>query len=142
PAVGLASRAAARAGPLPVSAAASPPVTSTGFFTVPPGANPGTVDSIPLQGLDGASAGRVADYPVTAGSLSQLTGDTIAIPSAYRTPGRGLGDTVTLRFGDNATHRLRIVAVFTSPRGYPPPLLPAGPLAAPTRPRLARPTLA
>ncbi|HKA94806.1 MAG TPA: ABC transporter permease [Streptosporangiaceae bacterium] len=137
PAGGIPLGAAARARHLPGVAAASPLVTSTGFFNVPPGANPGTVDSIPLQGLDGASAGRVADYPVTAGSLSQLTGDTIAIPSAYRTPGRGLGDTVTLRFGDNATRRLRIVAVFASPRGYPTLLLPADLLAAHTSTGLA-----
>src|SRR5215468_3745168 len=134
---GIPLGAAARARRLPGVAAASPLVTSAGFFDVPPGANPGTVDPLPLQGLDGASAGRVADYPVAAGSLSQLTGDTIAIPSAYRTPGRGLGDTVTLRFGDNATRRLRIVAVFTSPRGYPTLLLPAGLLAAHTSTGLA-----
>src|SRR5215472_9319395 len=134
---GIPLAAAARARRLPGAAAASPLVTSTGFFGVPPGADPGTVDSIPLQGLDGASAGRVTGYRVTAGSLAQLTGDTIAIPAAYRQPGRGLGDTVTLRFGDNATRRLRIVAVFTSPRGYPTLLLPAGLLAAHTSTGLA-----
>src|SRR5215468_8921383 len=137
PAGGIPLGAAARARRLPGVTAASPLVTSTGFFNVPPGANPGTVDPIPLQGLDGASAGRVADYPVTAGSLSHLAGDTIAIPAAYRQPGRGLGDTVTLRFGDNATRRLRIVAVFASPRGYPTLLLPAGLLAAHTSTGLA-----
>src|SRR5215831_12476252 len=129
---GIPLRAATRARRLPGVAVASPLVTSTGFFNVPPGANPGTVESIPLQGLDGASAGRVADYRVTAGSLSQLTGDTIAIPSAYRQPGRDPGDTVTLRFGDNATRRLRIVAVFASPRSFPTLLLPASLLAAHT----------
>src|SRR5262249_31894960 len=67
---GIPLAAAARARRLPGAAAASPLVTSTGFFNVPPGADSGTVDSIPLEGLDGASAGRVAEYRVTAGLLA------------------------------------------------------------------------
>jgi putative ABC transport system permease protein len=112
-------------------------VTSTGFFDLPPGSHPHRVDSIPLVGLDGAAADRVTSYPVTAGSLSRLSGDAVAISASYRGRGRELGDTVTLRFGDNATQRLRIVAVFTSQRGYPMLLLPAGLLAAHTATGLA-----
>ena len=45
-----------------------------------------------------------------------------------------MGDTLMLRFGDNAVTRLRIVAVFTAQRGYPVLLLPAALLAPHTRP--------
>lgn len=134
---GLPLGVAARIGRLPGVAAASPLVTSTGFFNVPPGADPENVDSIPLAGLNGPAAARVTSYPVTAGSLARLTGDTIAISADYLQRGREPGDTVTLRFGDGATARLRIVAVFTSRPGYPLLLLPAGLLAAHTSTGLA-----
>jgi putative ABC transport system permease protein len=137
PAGGLPLGLAAEAGRLPGVAAASPLVTSSGFFEAPPGSEPDRPDAIPLEGLDAAAADRVTDYPVMAGSLGRLSGDTIAISSGYQTTGRDLGDTVSLRFGDNATRRLTIVAVFTSPRGYPMLLLPAGLLAAHTTTGLA-----
>jgi putative ABC transport system permease protein len=135
---GLPLDVALKAIPLPGVAAASALVTSTGYFEVPPGADPDNVDSIPLLGLDGAAADRVTDYPVTAGSLAQLTGDTVAISSNYQQPGREPGDTVELRLGDNSTVRLRVVAVFSSPPGYPALILPAGLLAAHTATGLAR----
>ncbi|MDR3036412.1 MAG: hypothetical protein LBV78_25510, partial [Kitasatospora sp.] len=128
---------AAKVSHLPGVAAASPLVTSTGFFNVPPGANPENVDSIPLVGLDGPAASQVTSYPVTSGSLARLTGNTIAISAVYLRRGRELGDTVTLRFGDDTTARLRVVAVFTSRRGYPLLLLPARLLAAHTSTGLA-----
>jgi putative ABC transport system permease protein len=134
---GLPLGLAARVSHLPGVAAASPLVTSSGFFNAPLGAHPDNVDSIPLIGLDGPAAGRVTSYPVTAGSLSRLTGDRIAIPASYQGKGRELGDTVTLRFGDNSTGRLRIVAVFASQRGYPMLILPAGLLASHTSSGLA-----
>lgn len=134
---GLPLSLGAAASRLPGVAAASPLVTSEGFFDVPPSSDPHTVDAIPLEGLDGADAGQVTGYPVTAGSLRQLNGDSVAISSGYRAPGRDLGDTVSLRFGDNATLRLKIVAVITTPRGYPTLLLPADLLAAHTTTGLA-----
>jgi putative ABC transport system permease protein len=134
---GLPLSAAARLDGLPGVAAASPLVTSEGFFNLPPGSDRDDAEPIPLQGLDGPAAGQVTRYPVTAGTLSRLRGDTIAIPAADRKRGRGLGDVVTLRFGDNAVRRLTVVAVFTAPRGYPVLLLPAGLLAAHTTTGLA-----
>jgi putative ABC transport system permease protein len=134
---GLPLSAAARIARLAGVAAASPLVTSTGFFNPAPGTNPDDVGTIPLQGLDAAGASRVTNFPVTAGSLSQLHGDTVAISAAYRKPGRDLGSIITLRYGDNTTQRLRIVAVITSPRGYPTLLLPASLLAAHTATGLA-----
>jgi putative ABC transport system permease protein len=134
---GLPLSAAARLSRMPGVAAASPLVTSDGFFNLPRGSDDDDADAIPLQGLDGAAASEVTRYPVTAGRLSRLRGDTIAIPAAYRERGRDLGDAVTLRFGDNAVRRLTVVAVFTAPRGYPVLLLPAGLLAAHTATGLA-----
>lgn len=128
---------AAKVSRLPGVAAASPLVTRSGFFNVPPGADPENVDSIPLVGLDGPAASQVTSYPVRAGNLARLTGDTIAISAGYLRRGRDLGDTVMLRFGDDTTARLRVVAVFTSRRGYPLLLLPAGLLAAHTSTGLA-----
>ncbi|MGH3170375.1 MAG: ABC transporter permease, partial [Trebonia sp.] len=134
---GLPLSASAAASRLPGVAAASPLVTSEGYFDVPPGSNPKDVNAIPLEGLDGADAGQVTDYPVTAGSLRQLTGDSIAICSGCQAPGRDLGDTVSLRFGDNASLRLKIVAVIATPRGFPALFLPANLLAAHTATGLA-----
>ncbi len=141
PAGGLPMGLAARVSRVPGVAAASPLVTSDGFINVPPGADPDNVDSIPLLGLDGAAANRVARYQVTSGSLARLSGDTIAIPASYARTGREVGDTLTLRFGDNAVRRLRIVGVFTGQRGYPLLLMPAGLLAAHTTSGLAEQVL-
>ncbi|HMG62780.1 MAG TPA: FtsX-like permease family protein, partial [Streptosporangiaceae bacterium] len=134
---GLPLSAAAGLRRMPGVVAASPVVTSEGFFDLPRGSDPRDAEAIPLEGLDGAAASEVTRYPVTAGRLSRLHGDTIAIPAADRERGRDLGDTVSLRFGDNAVRRLTVVAVFTAPRGYPLLLLPAGLLAAHTATGLA-----
>jgi putative ABC transport system permease protein len=113
PAGGLPLNLAARVSRLPC-VAASPLVTSNGFVNVPAGTeDSGTPDSIPLLGLDAATASRVASYQVTSGSVARLSGDTIAIPASWAKSGEEVGDTLTLRFGDNAVRRLRIVAVFT-----------------------------
>lgn len=134
---GLPLSAAAAAGRLPGVAAASPLVTSTGFVVPPRGSDPRDTAGIPLLGLAGPAAQRVTSYPVTDGSLARLTGGTVAIPASYARPGRRLGDTLPLRFGDGASRRLRIVAEFASQRGYPELLLPAGLLAAHTSTGLA-----
>jgi putative ABC transport system permease protein len=134
---GLPLDSAARAAALPGVAAASPLITSMGFFDVPPGSDPDNIDTIPMEGLDATGADLVADYQVTSGSLSRLDGDTVAISSDSANARRGVGDSVMVRFGDDAAVRLRIVAVFTGRRGYPMMLLPAGLLAAHTTTGLA-----
>lgn len=128
---------AAQAQRLPGVAVASPLVISSGFVNAAPGSHPDDANPIPLQGLAGPAAAQVTNYPVLAGNLSQLRGQTIAIPASDRRPGRELGDTVTLRFGDNSTAALTIVAVIDTPRGYPTMLLPAALLAAHTTTGLA-----
>jgi putative ABC transport system permease protein len=117
---------------------ASPLVTSNGFLILPPGTQDnGNPNSTPLLGLDGAAASRVANYQVTSGSLARLSGDTIAIPASWAKSGQEVGDTLTLRLGDNTVTQLRIVALFTARRGYPVLLLPAALLAPHTTSGLA-----
>jgi putative ABC transport system permease protein len=139
PGGGLPPGLAAQVSRLP-GVVASPLVTSTGFLipNLPPGAESDSFpDSTPLLGLDGATASRVASYQVTSGSLTRLSGDTIAIPASWAKSGQEVGDTVTFRFGDNTVTRLRIVALFTAQRGYPVLLLPAALLAPHTTSGLA-----
>ena len=78
---------------------------------------------------------------MTSGNLARLSGDTIAIPASWARSGEQVGDTLALRFGDNAVSRLRIVAVFTDQRGYPVLLLPAALLAPHTASGLAEQVL-
>ncbi len=141
PAGGLPLGLAAQVSRLP-GVVASPLVTSNGFLNLPPGAqDDGMPDSDPLLGLDGATASRVASYQVTSGSLARLSGDTIAIPASWAKSGQEVGDTVMLRFGDNAVTRVRIVALFTAQRGYPVLLVPAALLAPHTTSGLAEQVL-
>lgn len=121
---------------LPGVAGASAVVSSTGFFDQPvsPSGDSGSqyVDSVPLQGISAAGAAQTMAFPVTAGSLADLTGDTVALATAYARPGRNLGDTVAMRLGDNSVVRPRIVALFNATRGYQSVLLPAPLLVAHT----------
>jgi putative ABC transport system permease protein len=136
---------------LPGVAGASALVTSAGFFDPgpPPKPQPGEdpqdaadgpdehIDSVPLEGVTASGIGRTTSYTVTSGSLKDLTGDTMAIAGAFVQQGRGLGDTVKMRLGDNSEADLRIVAVFTAPPGYESVLMPASLLAAHTSTGLA-----
>ena len=134
---GLPLDSAARVAAMPGVAAASPLITSTGFFDVPAGSHPDDIASFPMEGLDAAAASLVTDYQVTSGTLSRLHGDTVALSSDSANARREVGDTVMIRFGDGAAARLRIVAVFTGRRGYPMMMLPASLLAAHTTTGLA-----
>ena len=141
PAGGLPLGLAAQVSRLP-GVVASPLVTSNGFLNLPPSAYGDSGPELtPLLGLDGATASRVANYQVTSGSLARLSGDTIAIPDSWAKSGQEVGDTLMLRFGDNTVTRLRIVALFTAPRGYPVLLLPAALLAPHTTSGLAEQVL-
>ena len=141
PAGGLPLGLAAQVSRLPDVTAASPLVTSNGFVVSPGAQDDGNPNSTPLLGLDGAAASRVANYQVTSGSLARLSGDTIAIPASWAKSGQEVGDTLMLRFGDNTATQLRIVALFTAPRGYPVLLLPAALLAPHTTSGLAEQVL-
>ena len=116
----------------PGVAAASPFVTSQGWIEQPydgTGSDPGQ-----LLGVDPA----VVATPVTSGSLHDLTGNTVAVPESVADDlDLKLGDTITLRLGDGAQAKTRIVALLDSPSSYPSIVLPAALLAPHTTPGLA-----
>jgi putative ABC transport system permease protein len=114
---------------IPGVRAAGAVVTSEGFFDKAPGTHPEEADAIPMEGVTGSSASVLMNYPVLAGRLNALAGNAVAIPKSELGHGRQLGDVIRIRFGDNETARLRIVAVIRTPRGYPTVLLPAELLA-------------
>lgn len=71
-------------------------------------------------------------FPVTAGSLADLRGDTVALDSDHARnigDGVGLGDQITLRLGDRTAVRVRVVALLDTPTGSEAFLLPAELLA-------------
>lgn len=87
----------------------------------------------PLQGVTGSTAAQVLSVPVRAGRLTDLRGNTVALPTALAHKlHRGIGDTITMRLGDRTAVSLRIVAVYSAKRGYETIMLPVELLAAHT----------
>lgn len=73
-------------------------------------------DPVTLTGVDRAD--RFVDGKVSAGSLADLTGASIAITKHDADDLRlGVGDQLTYRFGDGGSERLRVVAVLDLGRG-------------------------
>lgn len=90
----------------------------------------------PVRGVTADAATKVLTTPVVTGSLSGLTGDTIAIPqTTAETLALAVGDTLTFRFGDGASAPLRLVATYADRSGYETLLLPHRLLAAHTSAR-------
>ncbi|WP_407559931.1 ABC transporter permease [Streptomyces sp. 184] len=104
-------------------AAAGAYVTSTGWID-----GIGDEDGVPLQGIDARDAARTTALEPTAGEVADLTGETIALP-AGAADGRGVGDTVEVRFGDGAAAKLRIAVLFEGRDGYDTAFVPADLLA-------------
>ncbi|WP_328582729.1 ABC transporter permease [Streptomyces sp. NBC_00370] len=120
---GLADRAAR----LPGVAAASAYVTSVGYLELPDGKGSQTdEDGIPLQGVSARGAAGTTAVAASSGSFDGLRGDTIALPEG---DGHRTGDTVTMRFGDGGTARLRVVATYRPKGTSEAALLPVGLLA-------------
>ncbi len=90
-------------------------------------------DPLPLTGVNHA-----ADFvvpKVSSGSLDDLRGDTIAVTkSDAEHLNIDVGDTVTYRFGDGASERLRVVAVLDADRSMRARVVPFDTLAAHVRP--------
>jgi putative ABC transport system permease protein len=84
---------------------------------------------VPLSGITASAASVTTRYTVTAGRLTDLTGNTIALAAGYAGPGHRVGDTVRMRLGDNEVVSLRVVAVFDAAAGLESALLPAPLLA-------------
>lgn len=117
---------------LPGVSAASGFVTSTGFIERPyDGVQ--SEDGTPLQGISARGIERTTELPVTGGTLAALRGNTVALPREHAAElGLGVGDTITMRFGDNTSERLRIVALYAADAGFETILLPGELLAAHT----------
>ncbi|MFF0343924.1 ABC transporter permease [Kribbella sp. NPDC004875] len=90
-------------------------------------------DGAPVIGVDAQGANGTAPVRLTSGSLSGLTGSTVALPEYMATKtGRGVGSDVTLTLGDGTPVKLRVVATFAAERGYETLILPASLVAAHT----------
>ncbi|HEX6352605.1 FtsX-like permease family protein [Actinophytocola sp.] len=84
----------------------------------------------PLLGVDAQERDPVIAMPVTAGSLADLDGNTVAVPrDAAEDLGFGVGDEISVRLGDGVLVDVRVVALLDSPWNYPSLVLPAGLLA-------------
>lgn len=117
---------------LPGVAGASEYVGSTGFIESPDDSSPAG-EGWNLQGVTARGADATTPVDVTAGAFADLRGDTVAVEDQHA--GRlsvDVGDTITLRMGDNTTIDAQVAALFSAPDDYDTLLLPAETLAAHT----------
>ncbi|MFC4069625.1 ABC transporter permease [Actinoplanes subglobosus] len=117
---------------LPEVGAASDFVASTGFVESPedPWGNK-DLAGWQLLGYTGSSAAAVGAAREVEGSLTDLTGKTVALAANYATELKaGLGDQVTIRMGDGAAEKLTVVALVEATEGFEAILLPAELLAS------------
>ncbi|MCE7003361.1 FtsX-like permease family protein [Kibdelosporangium philippinense] len=113
---------------LPGVTAASEWVTSKGFVESPYDPELGD-DGLELQGITASGASLTA-MPVVSGKLTDLSGDTVALPADHASSmGLRVGDKLTMRFGDGQTSRVTLAAVIQPRQGYEIALLPATTLA-------------
>ncbi|GAB3810615.1 ABC transporter permease [Kribbella italica] len=108
--------------------AASELVRSKGWIEEPYDSSH-TSDPWPLLGVNGP----VYKGKVKAGSLDDLTGETVALPPGVaRRLEVGVGSTIGVRLGDDALVKVRVVALAEGTSGYESLLLPSALLAAHT----------
>lgn len=114
---------------LPGVAGASASVTGSAY-TERPHDGDEAKRGLPLTGVDADGARQTLATRVTAGSLTALQGDTLALPEhvAHRMH-RGVGDTVRLRLGDGTAVDVRVVALTTGREGFESALTSVGMLA-------------
>ncbi len=80
--------------------------------------------------MSAEGAAQTTAVRLTAGSLADLTGDTVALPAEHAAAlGRGVGDTITMRMGDGVQVDVRIVGLYPGRAGFETVLMPA-PLVA------------
>jgi putative ABC transport system permease protein len=91
----------------------------------------GNPAELPARAVDGEGLGDVVDLGVTAGSMANLRGATVAVSERRaRNLSWTLGDSVTLWLGDGAPARLRVVALFDRALGFGEIVLPREMVAA------------
>jgi putative ABC transport system permease protein len=126
---GLPSSLVSEVRKVPGVAAASEFASSTGFVTAPYDSTQ-SEDGWVVQGVSAEGASQTTAVRLTAGSLADLTGDTVALPAEHAAAlGRGVGDTITMRMGDGAQVDVRIVGLYPGRAGFETVLMPA-PLVA------------
>lgn len=123
---------------LPGVASASAYVTSTGVIDEPRNA-PFDEEGALLQGVSAQGPDGTAPVRLTSGSLTELTGTTVALPDRVAEKlWRGIGSEIKMTLGDGTSVDLRVVATFAAERGYESLVLPAELVAAHTTDRLAK----
>ena len=117
---------------LPGVAGASAYVSSTGFIEDPEDRSP-MGEGWNLQGVTADGAEATTPVKVTAGAFAALVDDTIAVEDRHAEKlGVDVGDTITLRMGDNTTLDAKVAVLFSASDDYDTLLLPAETLAAHT----------
>ncbi|SNS44513.1 FtsX-like permease family protein [Rhodococcoides kyotonense] len=119
---------------LPGVAGASELVTSDGFVD-----GPGGGSDFGFRGVTAAGAKDTIRFDSTAGSVENLTGDSVAISESQSEDfGVQVGDTLGLHLGDGSPLSTTVVAIHADDPNDPSLLLPADVLAAHTTPGLAQ----
>lgn len=117
---------------LPGVAGVSAYVDSVGFIEEPEDSSPMN-EGWSLQGVTAEGAEATTPVVPTAGALTDLHGDTIALEEQHADGlGVGVGETITLRMGDNTALDVEVAALFSAPEDYDTLLLPADTLAGHT----------
>lgn len=117
--------------------AASALISSSGYFVHPDkfdedGENSGGVedDAVALQGVTAEGATDIYATPIVEGSLHGLRDSTVALPTTYAERlGVKVGNGVKFQFGDGAQAELKVVALFTTTKGFETVFVPAELLA-------------
>ncbi|MFE0026168.1 ABC transporter permease [Amycolatopsis sp. NPDC059021] len=132
PAGGFADGALDEVNRIPGVAAASEFVTSVGYVESPADTEQ-TGEGWQLQGITAKGALDTTAVDLTAGTLTGLSGNTVALSQAHADAlHRTVGDTITLHLGDGARVDARVVALFTAKPTFERILVPADLLAAHT----------
>jgi putative ABC transport system permease protein len=83
-------------------------------------------DGWPVQGVTGSAATETTAVTPSAGTLADLTGNTVVLPAEHAADlGRGVGDTITVVMGDRAEVDVEIVALYPAKEGFETLLMPA-----------------
>ncbi|GAB1511861.1 FtsX-like permease family protein [Actinophytocola sp. KF-1] len=117
---------------VPGVTAASEFATSTVFVAKPYDSSL-SEDGWSVQGVTGGTAAETTAVRPSAGTLADLTGDTVVLPEAHAADlGKGVGDTITVLMGDRAEVPVEIVALYPAREGFETLLMPASLVAAHT----------